>query len=84
MNNMELKDTMELMVSGDYKERFKAEYHQTKMRYEKLHKMLIKYDAGVLDFEITCPEDILRGQEYYMYNYLKCLEIRAEIEKIEL
>lgn len=84
MNNIELKDTVELMVSEDYKERFKAEYYQTKMRYEKLHKLLIKYEAGVLDFEITCPEDILRDQEYYMYNYLKCLEIRAEIEKIEL
>lgn len=81
---MELKDTIELMNSEDYKERFKAEYYQTKIRYDKLHKMLIKNEAGVLDFEITCPEDILRGQEYYMYNYLKYLEIRAEIEHIEL
>ena len=32
---MELKDTIELMNSADYKERFKAEYFQTKIRYEK-------------------------------------------------
>ena len=25
---MELKDTIEMMTSNDYKERFKAEYHQ--------------------------------------------------------
>lgn len=81
---MELKDTMELMVSENYKDRFKAEYYQTKARYEKLHKILIKYEAGTLDFELSCPKEILEDQEYYMKDYLKCLEIRAEIEKIEL
>lgn len=37
---MELKETVELMNSSDYKERFKAEYLQAKIRYDKLHKML--------------------------------------------
>ena len=35
---MELKDTIDLMTSEDYKDRFKAEYYQTKIRYDKLHK----------------------------------------------
>ena len=35
---MELKDTIEMMTSNDYKERFKAEYYQAKIRYEKLKK----------------------------------------------
>lgn len=39
---MKLKETVELMNSSDYKERFKAEYLQAKIRYDKLHKMLIK------------------------------------------
>lgn len=43
---MELKDTIKMMNSEDFKERFKAEYYQTKTRYDKLHKMLIKYEAG--------------------------------------
>ena len=30
---MELKDTVALMESDDYKDRFKAEYYQTKIRY---------------------------------------------------
>ena len=51
---MELKDTVELMNSSDYKDRFKAEYWQTKIRYEKLRKMLIKWDAGTLEFTPTC------------------------------
>ena len=42
---MELKDTVEMMNSSDYKERFKAEYYQTRIRYEKLHSMLIKNEA---------------------------------------
>lgn len=31
---MELKDTVELMNSADYKDRFKAEYWQNQLRYE--------------------------------------------------
>ena len=32
MNEMKLQDTMSMMVSDDYKERFKAEYYQLKIR----------------------------------------------------
>ena len=81
---MELKDTIELMNSEDYKERFKAEYLQTKIRYDKLHKMIIKYEAGTLDFEPSCNLSLLTQQANFMGNYLRILEIRAEIEKIEL
>ncbi len=84
MDKMELKDTIELMISDDYKERFKAEYYQTKIRYDKLHKIIIKSQAGTLDFELSCPLEILEKQACYTGNYLKTLEIRAEIEKIEL
>ena len=81
---MELNDTIEMMNSADYKERFKAEYHQTKIRYEKLHKMLAKADAGTLDFTPTCPLDFLREQKANMGKYLYCLEVRAEMEGINL
>lgn len=81
---MELKDTIEMMNSADYKERFKAEYYQTKIRYEKLHRMCIKYEAGTLDFTPDCPLDLLKEQKAAMGNYLRCLEIRAEIEGVTL
>jgi hypothetical protein len=81
---MELKDTIELMQSSDYKDRFKAEYYQTKIRYDKLHKMLIKYEADTLNFEPKCSLDLLSTQALYMGDYLKMLEIRAEIEGVSL
>jgi hypothetical protein len=43
---MELKETIELMQSGDYRERFKAEYLQTKIRYEKLKAFNTKIEAS--------------------------------------
>lgn len=74
----------DLIISSDYKARFVGEYVELKIRYNKLHKMLIKYEAGTLGFEPTCDISILKDQAYHMGNYLKQLEIRAEIEKIIL
>lgn len=81
---MELKDTIELMNSKDYKERFKAEYLQTKIRYDKLDAMTVKYEAGTLNFTPSCSLEILKEQKKYMGNYIRMLKIRAEIENIEL
>lgn len=81
---MELKDTVEMMNSEDYKERFKAEYYQAKIRYDKLDKMTVKYEAGTLNFTPSCSLEILKEQKKYMGNYIRILRIRAEIEKIEL
>lgn len=81
---MELQDTIELMQSKDYKERFKAEYYQTKIRYGKLHNTVVKYEAGTLNFTPNCSLELLKRQAAAMGNYLYCLEMRAEIEGIEL
>lgn len=81
---MELKDTIEMMQSDDYKLRFKAEYYQTKIRYNKLHAMIVKYEAGTLTFEPKCNIDLFKRQVSYMGEYLYTLEIRAEIEGIVL
>ena len=81
---MELKDTVEMMQSDDYKERFKAEYQQTRIRYNKLHKMIIKAEAGKLEFEPKSPIEILKQQKGHMGNYLFTLEVRAQIEGIDL
>lgn len=43
---MELKDTVEMMNSGDYRERFKAEYYQLKIRANSLQKMLNEWESG--------------------------------------
>lgn len=46
--------------------------------------MLVKYDAGTLEFKPTCPIELLRKQKATMGEYLNILEIRAEIEKVTL
>lgn len=80
----ELECTVEPMLSSSYKDRFVAEYLQTKIRYDKLHKMIVKYEACTLDFTPETPVHILEEQAKFMGNYLRILEIRAEIEKIDL
>ena len=84
LRTMELENTIDMMTSEDYKERFRAEYYQTKIRFEKLHKMCIRYEAGTLDFEPTCSLDLLKEQLEAMGKYLHCLDVRAEIEGIKL
>ena len=79
-----LRDTVGLMESSDYKDRFKGEYWQTKIRYNKLHNMVVKYEANTLDFTPTTPLDVLKKQLSYMGMYLYTLEIRAQLEGVEL
>lgn len=68
----------------DWKERVVQEYKELKERYNKIHKMIIKYEAGTLDFTPNCSLGLLKEQEMYMGEYLRVLEIRAEIEDIDL
>lgn len=68
----------------EWQTRFRIEYSELKERYNKLHKMLVKYDAGTLEFKPTCPIELLRKQKATMGGYLNILEIRAEIEKVTL
>ena len=81
---MILQDTIGLMTSEDYQERLMAEYWQTKIRHDRLHEIIIKSSADTLGFVPACPLELLEIQEANMWNYLKALEIRAEIEGIDL
>lgn len=81
---MTMKETATMMLDEDYKKRFVAEYWQTKNRYDALHRMTIKYEAGTLNFKPNCPIELLTEQKNHMGQYLRTLEIRAEIEKIDL
>lgn len=68
----------------DWKERFKKEYYELRERFQKLDMMIGQYEKGKLEFEPKCPIDLLNGQRSTMWNYLKILEKRAEIEEIKL
>ena len=81
---MELKDTVEFMTSADWKDRFKAEYLQTKIRYKKLHALIVKREVGKLDFPTPIPLESWKEQAKHMGLYLYELEKQAAIHGIEL
>ena len=81
---MKLNETIEMMNSTDYKERFKSEYLQLKIRMQGLSDMLKKYKEGTLNFKPSCSYDLLKGQFKAMDLYASYLEERAEVENINL
>ena len=81
---MKLSETVEMMNSTDYKDRFKAEYNQLAIRYKGLKTMLDKWDNGTLEFEPTCPRSTYNMQIKAMADYLAVLEARAVMENIVL
>lgn len=93
--NTAFDHTVVYMRSPDYRERFKAEYQQTKIRYEKLKAFNTSIEAAVrmrgyeengafVEPRHTCPADLLREQQRAMGEYLHILEVRAYIEDIDL
>lgn len=80
----ELRETVEMMNSEDYKERFKAEYYQVVIRYQKLKSMLDKWDNNELNFTPTCPRSTYNMQITAMTDYIAVLEARAVMEGVEL
>ena len=81
---MQLKDTIEMMTSEDYKERFKAEYYQLSIRLDSLTSMLIKWENNMLDFEPKCSKETLENQVIFMQGYIDILRLRTQIEEIDL
>lgn len=77
-----LEQTVFLMLSDDYKDRFIAEYYQLKTRKENLEKIITKYEANTLNFEPKCSIDLLKRQFEIMTEYMHVLNVRAEIENI--
>lgn len=90
LNQYTLNDTVLWMGSADWKERMVAEYWQTKIRYNNLHDMLVKYEAeqvhgaeGALGFTPNCSLQLLKDQAAAMGKTLYILEMRQVIEKVD-
>ena len=81
---MKLEETVKMMNSVDYKERFEAEYRQLEIRFKGLKAMLEKWDDRTLTFTPTCPRSTYNLQISAMADYLSVLEARAIMEGIEL
>ena len=82
----QLEQTVELMSSESYKDRFIAEYTQIEIRTKRLERVLKSIEDKTCPkcFEPTCPVDILTSQLKYMNDYRAILIVRASIEEIEL
>lgn len=80
---MELKDTVDGMLSEDYAERFKAEYNQLCIRFDKLKDMLEKRDRGELEFEPDCPRRLWVEQLSLMSKLKLVMIERAACEGIK-
>lgn len=81
---MELDDTINGMISDDYKERFIAEYQQIAIRCNKLDNLIRLYKSRELEFTLNCSIDLLTSQLCAMKEYKELLEIRADIEGINI
>ena len=79
---MELKDTIELMTSEDYVDRFKAEFYQLVIRYRNLNHMIDNW--GNLDPIPSTPKSTFDFQLRAMRDYITILKARASFEHIEL
>lgn len=79
-----LDQTIDMMQSPNYKERFKAEYYQLAIRCKKLEAMLEKWDNGTLEFTPTCNRSIYNFQVRAMKDYMTALESRAVMEGVHL
>jgi hypothetical protein len=81
---MKLSDTVTMMNSSDYKERFRGEYFQLDNRIEGLSNMTEKYRKGTLEFTPKCTQKLLDAQFNAMIIYATHLKERAKIEGISL
>ena len=79
---MELKDTVDLMLSDDYRDRFRAEYYQVKIRCDKLCAMLERWNG--LDFTPDSEYKTLWEQYASMNSYKEKLLKRAYMENITI
>ena len=77
-----MKETVEGMLSADYKERFKAKLKQLTLRKFKLAGFVSNYDN--LDFKPHCSKELLERQIQAMHEYENILLERARIEGIDI
>lgn len=82
--SIRLENTIELMKSKDWRDRFVAEYLQTKIRYDRLHELIIRREVGMLDFKTPIPLKSWQTQARHMGLYLYELEKQAILHGIAL
>lgn len=80
---MTLDKTVDMMLSNDITEQFKAEYHQTVNRRNKLQKYIKELEATGFDKNLGSMV-MLRWQLRVMDDYIYVMKARAEMDNISL
>lgn len=75
---MTLKETIPMMMSDNYNDRFKAEYFQLKIRTEEIKAGLDRYPRPLIRL------DLMAAQYKAMQMYQKILEARLVDEDIDI
>ena len=83
VRDMELRDTVDYMISSNPIQRLEAEYLQTKIRVKSLEDFLEKYKNGVASLPPYTDYNILHRQFQTMLVYEKILEDRLKLIKEE-
>lgn len=81
---MKLTNTIDMMCSQEFKDRFIADFYQLKIRRGGLHNMLVTYRKGELSFKPKCRYELLPKQVIFMDAYIHILSEKATFEGIEL
>lgn len=80
----DLKQTVGLMTSADYKERLVGEFVQAVIRNKKLERFIEAVNSGAIQPQEHCDMETLDIQDLAMKNYILVLGIRLTEEGIEL
>lgn len=79
-----LADTVDLMLSEDPNDQFKAEYYQLENRFITLNEMLTEWDVGRLDPVPPGSRYAYGEQLGYMRSYLQVMKKIAAARGIDL
>lgn len=80
MSILNMEEIFTLLSSENYAARAIGEYLLVKDKYEKLHRIIVKREAGKLDFSPKCTMEQWKAQAAAMGSYLYQLEVKAEME----
>lgn len=75
-----LKETVELMTSENYQDRFEGEVLQLCIRINRLRDTLINIYNGTCNFTPKCSTELLEAQLDSMEELLRIYAIRASVE----
>lgn len=84
IKTLTLEDTIPLMKSECFKDRLRAEYWQTAIRYQKLLKTIVAYHNGSIGYIPRVSLEDCKKQAEVMSAYLAILSEQAKVDGADL